>query len=206
MLNDGSPAPRKFKKLLKENATIVNHGIDISLFKPLSKSSTIKRNLGLKPNDFVVFSPHSLILVKGQEYAIKAFSCFINLWRISNSFLIISGSGSLKAELSKIVDKSTCAESIIFKDSMPIVEMTEYYAIADVVLATSNYSNLNRTVQEAMACGIPVVAFNSGGTRQVVIHGQTGFLAEPCDIKSLAKQLRKLYRNCADTRSRLRGR
>ena len=57
-------------------------------------------------------------------------------------------------------------------------------------------------VVEAMACGVPVVAYKRGGPSEIVQHGITGFLAEPDDKKSLLtylEQIEKIDRkNCRD--------
>jgi glycosyltransferase involved in cell wall biosynthesis len=44
-----------------------------------------------------------------------------------------------------------------------------------------------KTIIEAMACGTPVVAFNSGGPRDIVSHGIDGYLAKPFEPEDLAK-------------------
>ena len=45
---------------------------------------------------------------------------------------------------------------------------------------------------EAMAAGTPVVAANHGGVTEVVNHGETGLLVEPCDSAALAEALDQL--------------
>jgi glycosyltransferase involved in cell wall biosynthesis len=45
---------------------------------------------------------------------------------------------------------------------------------------------------EAMAAGRPVVAFESGGTPEVVVHGQTGFLAPLLNVEAMAAHLKTL--------------
>jgi glycosyltransferase involved in cell wall biosynthesis len=45
------------------------------------------------------------------------------------------------------------------------------------------------TLLEAMSVGLPVVATNVAGIPDIVIHGQTGFTAEPTDIQQLAHYL-----------------
>ena len=61
------------------------------------------------------------------------------------------------------------------------------YSAADVIVVPSRQENLPQAGTEAHACGCPVVAFNATGLRDVVEHGQTGYLAEPYSTDDLAK-------------------
>lgn len=60
------------------------------------------------------------------------------------------------------------------------------YNAADVVVVPSRQDNLPQTGTEAQACGSPVVAFNTTGLADVVVHKETGYLAHPFDPKELA--------------------
>jgi glycosyltransferase involved in cell wall biosynthesis len=56
-------------------------------------------------------------------------------------------------------------------------DLAEIYSLADVFVTPSLEDNLPNTVMEAMACGTPVVAFNTGGLPEMIDHQQNGFLA-----------------------------
>jgi glycosyltransferase involved in cell wall biosynthesis len=60
------------------------------------------------------------------------------------------------------------------------------YRAADAVVVPSRQDNLPQTGTEAQACGIPVVAFATGGLPDIVVPGETGYLAEPFDDADLA--------------------
>ena len=60
------------------------------------------------------------------------------------------------------------------------------YAAADVFAAPSLQDNLPNTVMEAAACGLPTVAFDIGGMRDLVRHRETGWLAPPRDAVHVA--------------------
>lgn len=70
--------------------------------------------------------------------------------------------------------------------------MADYYRAADVLAMPTLRDNLPNTVAEAMACGVPCVAFRVGGLPQMVDHGVNGYLAEPADAAALAEGLAAL--------------
>lgn len=63
------------------------------------------------------------------------------------------------------------------------------YSAADVVVIPSRQDNLPNAGVESMACGTPVVAFNTGGLPDIVDHKQTGYLAKAFDTTDLASGL-----------------
>jgi glycosyltransferase involved in cell wall biosynthesis len=66
------------------------------------------------------------------------------------------------------------------------------YRAADVFAIASSQDNLPNTVLEALACGTPVVGTDAGGIPDMVIDGDTGFLAAPGDSRAFAEALRRI--------------
>jgi glycosyltransferase involved in cell wall biosynthesis len=67
--------------------------------------------------------------------------------------------------------------------------LAEVYNLADFFVLPSLQESLSYMTMEAMACGKPVVAFDSGGVRDLVVDGETGFLVPLRDIKTLADKI-----------------
>lgn len=65
--------------------------------------------------------------------------------------------------------------------------MMLYMNAADCVVVPSRSENLPQMATEAHACGTPVVAFRVGGLPEIVVHGETGYLAENFEPCSLAR-------------------
>lgn len=61
------------------------------------------------------------------------------------------------------------------------------YSCADVFVSPSKMDAFGKTLVEAMACGTPVVCFNSTGPRDIVNHHVNGYKAKPYDAKSMAR-------------------
>jgi glycosyltransferase involved in cell wall biosynthesis len=77
--------------------------------------------------------------------------------------------------------------------SMGVVSSSEtikqLYNAADVVCVPSRIESFGQVALEAMACGVPVVAFNATGLKDLVVHRKTGALAEPFSAQSLGEQI-----------------
>lgn len=69
------------------------------------------------------------------------------------------------------------------------------YSAADVLVAPSIQENLANTVLEAIACGVPCVAFNIGGMPDMIEHQQNGYLAQPYQIADLAQGIAWVLEN-----------
>jgi glycosyltransferase involved in cell wall biosynthesis len=67
------------------------------------------------------------------------------------------------------------------------VALRVLYSAADVMVVPSLQEAFGQTASEAMACGTPVVAFGATGLLDIVDHQKNGYLAEPFDVKDLAK-------------------
>lgn len=66
------------------------------------------------------------------------------------------------------------------------------YSAADVTVVPSRIESFGQTASESMACGCPVVAFDTTGLKDVVIHMKTGYLAKAFDPIDLADGIRLL--------------
>ncbi|MCD0487542.1 glycosyltransferase family 4 protein [Pedobacter sp. MC2016-14] len=66
-------------------------------------------------------------------------------------------------------------------------DLAELYSLADVYVLPSVEDNLPNTVMEALSCGTPVVAFNTGGLPEMIVHQKNGYLAKFESSADLAK-------------------
>jgi len=81
-------------------------------------------------------------------------------------------------------------------------DMGPYYRAMDIYAHTSDSEGLPKTVLEAMAHALPVVAFRVGGIPEAVVDGATGFLCAPADETEFADRLSRLLAD-PDLRARL---
>ena len=74
-------------------------------------------------------------------------------------------------------------------------QMEDILAIADLFLLPSEYESFGLAALEAMAAGVPVVTTNAGGLTEINIPGETGYLAEVGDVKTMGQQAIKILRD-----------
>ena len=85
-------------------------------------------------------------------------------------------------------------------------EMVEYYNQCLVYVQTSRAEGLSTCVLEALASEVPVVASNVGGTNEVVLNGQTGYLFESGNTDQAVKYINKIKVNNEATKLGNQGR
>lgn len=191
VVDDGMPINEYIKILNKIhiNYEIVNHAVDVNLYKPTQKINY--------RDEFVVLSTQRLVPFKRVDLGILAMKKFLERHQSNRrSFkLILVGSGTETNKLKHLVDLEEMSDIVTFAGEQNKQEVIDYINMADVVIGTSLKSNLNLSIQEAMACGKPVVAFDAGRTNQLIRHMENGLLAKPGDPLDLAEKIEILYKN-----------
>ncbi len=86
----------------------------------------------------------------------------------------------------KRVEESVPRGTIEWKGYLSTQELQEQLGCCRAMLNTPKWNEAyGNVVVEALACGVPVVAYNRGGPGELILSGQTGFLVEPDDIDSM---------------------
>lgn len=73
--------------------------------------------------------------------------------------------------------------------------LASYYQQADIVVVPSREENFSNVIIEALACGVPVAAFRTGGNEDLIIHQYNGYLVDNMDEQSLAEGIKWIAAN-----------
>jgi glycosyltransferase involved in cell wall biosynthesis len=112
------------------------------------------------------------------------------------------GDGPLRDSIEDRVRELRIADKVVFTGLVPPGDVASLLGIMDVVVHLSRREGLPRALSQALTAGVPVVAFDCDGAREVCVEGQTGFLIQPDDLDTLARKLDQLARD-AELRNRL---
>jgi glycosyltransferase involved in cell wall biosynthesis len=169
------------RSILKDHPIhLLYNGVDTSVFKYMD-SSDLRNRLGISwDKKVILFSANSGLTnpFKGGKHLIDVVQSFAG--REDILFIALGG-----------------GESIVMKEKnlmlVPYVshssEMAQYYSMSDVFIHPTLADNCPLVVLEAMSCGTPVLAFNVGGLPELVLHKETGFLANYKDSQDLVRGL-----------------
>jgi colanic acid/amylovoran biosynthesis glycosyltransferase len=146
-----------------------------------------------------VLSVARLVEKKGIEFGIRAFAV-LSRARPDVNYLVI-GDGELRSRLERLAVTLGVGGRVQFAGLEPHGSVVRALQEADVFLAPSvtaasgDEEGISVAVMEAMAAGLPVVATRHSGTPELLLDGETGFLAEERDVPGLAAALCYLLEN-----------
>jgi glycosyltransferase involved in cell wall biosynthesis len=105
--------------------------------------------------------------------------------------MVVIGYGPEEAALQSLAAELGISERVTFTGKLPFSEVTSYLKAADLFGFASVTETQGLVTMEAMAAGLPVVAVDASGTRDIVDNGQQGFLV-PNDADALAVSIKQL--------------
>jgi glycosyltransferase involved in cell wall biosynthesis len=164
--------------------TIIPNGLDTEVFAPRNRKFA-REILGLPQDVMIILFVASNVQIRYKGFlplteALSGLKAQDNLLLISVGTKSELNLGIPHVHLGHINDDRLLALT---------------YSAADLLVVPSLQDNSPNTVLESMACGIPVVGFETGGVPDMVRHGTTGFLVPPGDVAALRTAIVGLVRN-----------
>ncbi|MEW6667954.1 MAG: glycosyltransferase family 4 protein [Thermodesulfobacteriota bacterium] len=164
----------------EEHMTVIPNGVDLERFSPAGADGS--------PQNPVLLHIGRLVKDKDQAALIEAFGLIAR--EFPGAELWIVGDGLLEGKLRRLAAGSPYGDRIRLIPGLG--NIAEVYRKARVFVLSSVRESLPNAVLEAMACGLPVVATDVGGLREVVEPERTGLLVPPASPHDLADALRRL--------------
>jgi len=162
---------------------VIPNGVDDKRFRPFPKDEA-RAAWGLAPDrQYILFGAVGALKDERKGFpqlADAARDLAASCWTTRAEMLVF---GDLEPETSPDLGLKTHFLGHIDDDK----RLAQLYAAADVMVVPSLQEAFGKTLIEAMACGTPVVAFDSGGPVDIVEHRETGYLAQSFDANSLAR-------------------
>jgi len=99
--------------------------------------------------------------------------------------VLVCGGGDDKARLEARVTEKELQDHIIFADRIDEAEKADHFRLCDVFTMVGKQEGFGFVFLEALATGAPVVASTKDGSRDAVLNGELGELADPDDLQSI---------------------
>jgi glycosyltransferase involved in cell wall biosynthesis len=163
--------------------TVIPPGVPVERFRPGDREQA-RRRLALDPAGQVVGTVGRLVPVKGQRFLLEALRDLP-----ATVHAMIVGGGPERDNLQRMAQALGVAERTHFLGHRD--DLCEVYPAFDVFCLPSLAEGLPRTVLEAQACGVPVVASDVGGLPEAVC-GRTGVLVPAGEPAAIAAAIRRL--------------
>lgn len=179
---------KHLKAVSDRKARTVANGIDTGFFCQDKHVRSAKRNELEIDDKFVWLAVGSLLKEKDYANMLQAFSIFSKT--NSNSILLIAGRGPLEHDLKSLARSLNVENCIRFLGLRR--DVSGLMNAADAYVMSSCCEGLAMVLLEACSSGLPVVATDVGGNKEIVIDGYNGFIVPPHDPNALSEGMRKI--------------
>jgi glycosyltransferase involved in cell wall biosynthesis len=176
--------------------TVALTSVDLATYAPAPAAARdeARREAGLDPEDFVVFFAGRVIPEKGVDVLVDAFRLLSE--RRARCHLVVLGPPGTDPAQARAYneDLERRAAGLSVSWLPPRSDVVPLLQAADVAVVPSRWAEpLSRSIMEAMACGVPVVASQVGGSPEILTGWMSDYLFPSEDAGALADVLGSLY-------------
>jgi len=162
--------------------TVIPNGVDLAFFK-------MERSFRKNPKTIVFIG--RLLLNKGPQILLQSAISVIK--KIPDVQFLIVGDGPLLTKLENFCKEKNLNSNVKLlgrlDDIRPIIKQSDLY------VRPSYLDGMPLGVLEAMAAGLPVLATNIAGTKELIQHGKTGHLVQAGSVDEFADAITELLKN-----------
>ncbi len=180
---------KELKKTLSENGflnlKVVSRGVDTSLFNMSKRDPDLRKTWGATDQSQVMISVGRMAPEKNLEQVLKTFEALKLLG--TDLKLVMVGDGPLREQFQLKYPE------IIFPGMLVQSELAKYYASADLFVFPSQTETFGNVTLEALASGIPVLAFDCAAARDWVQTGVNGWLVPENDPDGFARKAVEIF-------------
>jgi len=182
---------RELMRTLSENGfanlKVVSRGVDTKLFNISKRSTSLRASWGATENTTVLISVGRMAPEKNLDQVLKTYEALKNTGKAFK--LVMVGDGPLKEQFQQRYPE------IIFPGMLSQTNLAAYYASSDLFVFPSQTETFGNVTLEALASGIPVLAFDCAAARDWVQRGINGWLVAENNPDGFAAQAVSVVNN-----------
>jgi len=163
-----------YAQRMSRDISIWGRGVDRDQFNPARRSLEWRRKHGIGDDEMVVAFLGRIVMEKGLDVFVEAINAAVRR-KVPHRVLVI-GDGPARGWFEQHLPNNT-----LFVGEQTGDDLAVALASADVFLNPSITEAFGNVTQEAMACGLPVVAASATGATSLVRDGLTGILVDPLE-------------------------
>ncbi len=193
--SDGVTAVSRFLKektlinyQIKKDIQVIPNFVDVNKFQRIF-AGEVRKHLASGAENILIHVSN-FRMVKRVQDVIRIF----NLVRQKVlSKLVLVGDGPERSNCEKLAHELNIFEDVIFLGKQ--IELVPVLSASDIFLIPSQSESFGLSALEAMACELPVISSSVGGLPELIVHGETGYIAEIGDVERMAKYAIELLTN-----------
>lgn len=185
---------------VKTPIEIIPTGVDIDFFKS-GHGEDFRRDHGISPDVPVIGHLGRLAPEKNLEYL--SLAIIKAMKKISpKPFFLVVGSGPSQDFIKKIFKDNGFADRLVMAGKQSGPDLASAYRAMDIFVFSSKTETQGMVLAEAMAAGVPVIALDASGTREIVSNNYNGrLLPENVDTDLFARVVTEFFENPETARS-----
>ncbi|MCY9664526.1 glycosyltransferase family 4 protein [Paenibacillus alginolyticus] len=168
-------------------------GVNTERFRPVQESHKreMKQAIGYEPDDILLFYAAEFNTNKNQRLLLQALASVKD--DAPNVKLLLAGEGPMKElcqELAKEIGITDRVDFLGFRN-----DIDRLLPMCDIAVASSLREGLPVNIMEAMACGLPIIASENRGHKELVHNDHNGWITAPNDQAAMAEKIKLLAHN-----------
>ena len=172
-----------------DTARLLRRAVDTQLFHPRHRSAELREGWGVDGNTPVVLYVGRIAPEKNLDLAVRAFRAIQQ--QVPKARYVWVGDGPARAAL------QAANPDFIFAGMRRGEELARHYASADLFPFPSLSETFGNVILEALAAGLPVVAYEEGAAREHLLHGHNGYRIDAGDEKAFIDAAAMLAANAS---------
>ena len=174
----------------KEKIFVLSMGLDLEKILEYKKNRVNRRKEnGISSGVHLVLNVNQISTDKAIEDIIDSFSIIKK--SVPDSKLIVIGAGKLEKDMHEWIKNKNLEKEVIHKKNLSEKELYDYFFSSDIFISASIQKDWIMSIQEAMACGLPIVSSN----QPFLVHdGLNGYVVGSHNPEGMAEKVVKIIK------------